>query len=199
MTKWSEATKQAARELRRKNMGIRPDRAQHMAELYKAGQTLQQIGDLYDMTRERVRQILREETDVPPEAGGIREQGRQTRQRREKAFEARKGMSRAQWKEFVAMGRAIIASGGHMERTPLGAFRRQKANAATRGISWRLTFLQWWDIWQRSGHWDDRGRGHAYAMCRYGDKGPYAVNNVYIATNAQNIKHYYARKLAEAA
>lgn len=199
MTKWSEATKEAARILRRKNMGIAPGRAQHMAELYQSGQTLQQIGDQYGMTRERVRQILRKETTVPPEAGGIRERGRQAAAKREKDFEARKGMSRAQWNEFIAMGQAMMAEGFHIERTPLGAYRRQRANAHTRRIEWRLTFLQWWDIWQRSGHWEDRGRGHAYAMCRYGDKGPYSVNNVYIATNAANIKHYYVRRQVEAA
>jgi uncharacterized protein (DUF433 family)/transposase-like protein len=35
------------------------DRVQDMARLYVAGQTLQQIGDRFGMTRERVRQILR--------------------------------------------------------------------------------------------------------------------------------------------
>lgn len=34
-------------------------RAKKMAQLYKKGQTLQEIGDTYDLSRERVRQILR--------------------------------------------------------------------------------------------------------------------------------------------
>lgn len=42
------------------------DRSQRMARMYQDGQTLQQIGDQFNITRERVRQILRKQ-DVPSE------------------------------------------------------------------------------------------------------------------------------------
>ena len=35
------------------------------------------------------------------------------------------------------------------------------------------------------GNWEERGRGHGYQMCRVRDAGPYAVNNVYIATGPE--------------
>lgn len=41
-------------------------------------------------------------------------------------------------------------------------------------------------IWQRSGKWEQRGRGQGYVMCRRGDSGPYAEWNVFIATAAEN-------------
>lgn len=40
-----------------------------------------------------------------------------------------------------------------------------------------MTFGQWLEIWQRSGHLHKRGV-HGYVMARRGDKGPYSVENV---------------------
>lgn len=45
---------------------------------------------------------------------------------------------------------------------------------------------EWWTIWQMSGRWEERGRGHGYMMCRKGDVGPYALGNVVIATGDFN-------------
>lgn len=67
------------------------------------------------------------------------------------------------------------------------AYRRQRNRASHRGIAWQFTYETWWKVWQDSGHWDDRGVGaDRYCMCRRGDAGPYAPNNVFIATNSEN-------------
>lgn len=74
-------------------------------------------------------------------------------------------------------------------------FQTQKCAAAKRGIQWDLTFEQWWDWWQASGHWDERGKmGHNYVMARYGDRGPYTVSNIYCSTVADNISQAQSRK-----
>jgi hypothetical protein len=67
-------------------------------------------------------------------------------------------------------------------------FHVHKSNAAQRGISFLMTFEDWRDIWQRSGHWHERGskRGQ-YCMARFGDKGAYAADNVRICTVDENI------------
>ena len=58
-----------------------------------------------------------------------------------------------------------------------------------------LTFEDWYDLWQKSGHWEERGRGKGqYVMSRVGDKGPYKIGNVFIQTNAQNIKDAWLGK-----
>jgi hypothetical protein len=67
-------------------------------------------------------------------------------------------------------------------------YRACVRQAAGRNIPFLLTFEQWWDIWQQSGHWHERGNldGDKYCMARHGDVGPYAVGNVKIITNREN-------------
>ena len=65
----------------------------------------------------------------------------------------------------------------------------QSRSAKSRGIGFTLTFEQWWDIWDKSGQWDERGyhKGQ-YVMSRRGDIGPYEIGNVFIQTQADNRK-----------
>lgn len=73
-------------------------------------------------------------------------------------------------------------------RSPRGKFNRQKVRARERGISWCLTFEEWWEIWQKSGKWHLRGnKTWQYVMARYGDVGPYSPENVYIASFSENL------------
>ena len=69
----------------------------------------------------------------------------------------------------------------------------QKSKAKHRGIDFNLTFEEWWDIWQKSGKWDQRGihKGQ-YVMSRIADKGPYALGNVFIQTVGDNNREAFA-------
>ena len=60
-----------------------------------------------------------------------------------------------------------------------------KKNASLRSIPWEFTFETWWEMWEKSGKWNERGRG-GYMMCRYGDTGPYSPTNVRIDTVQSN-------------
>ena len=67
-------------------------------------------------------------------------------------------------------------------------FNAHKSNAKRRGIEFLLTFEQWFDIWQKSGNFDKRGRGaDKYCMCRVGDTGSYSVDNVFIGQGKHNV------------
>jgi len=67
-------------------------------------------------------------------------------------------------------------------------FNAHKHNAKRRGIEFNLTFEQWSDIWNKSDKWNERGRGaNKYCMCRVGDKGAYAIDNVFIGQGKQNV------------
>lgn len=71
---------------------------------------------------------------------------------------------------------------------PYKKWHAQKRRAKNRGIDFVISFEEWWDVWQKSGKWDQRGRGAGcYVMCRVNDQGPYAIGNVYIDTQENNL------------
>jgi hypothetical protein len=86
----------------------------------------------------------------------------------------------------------------------VNAFMTQKENARRRGIEFLFTFEEWWEIWESSGRWEQRGRKSGnYVMARFRDRGAYRVGNVEIVTVEQNIAQYKIspatrRKLSEA-
>jgi hypothetical protein len=67
-------------------------------------------------------------------------------------------------------------------------YHQQKAQAKGRGIEWKFTFNDWFDIWLASGKWEQRGckRGQ-YVMSRYNDIGPYSKDNVFIQLCQLNV------------
>jgi hypothetical protein len=74
-------------------------------------------------------------------------------------------------------------------RLPNFRFLQHRHNAVTRGVEFKLTFDEWWKVWQDSGRWEQRGAGVGkYCMCRIGDVGPYSADNVFIGSFAQNTR-----------
>ncbi len=69
------------------------------------------------------------------------------------------------------------------------AFNGQMSAARRRGIEFPMTYAEWLGVWQASGKLEQRGRlRDQYVMARFGDKGPYAIDNVYISTASENVK-----------
>ena len=65
----------------------------------------------------------------------------------------------------------------------------QKACAKRRGIEFKLSFSEWWDVWQQSGKWEERGcKKGQYVMSRYKDIGAYEIGNVFIQTTNDNVR-----------
>jgi hypothetical protein len=93
---------------------------------------------------------------------------------------------RADW-DMTDAEIAAVTAPTRRRSSPRHRFIQQRAGANRRGIPWRLTFGQWWRIWQESGHWEERGceRGQ-YCMCRPGDQGAYELGNVIIALHSAN-------------
>lgn len=88
------------------------------------------------------------------------------------------GLSEAEYQAIWAVdrGRALHRYANHRKR------------AALRGIEFRMTFREWWGVWQASGHYGQMGT-HAgqFVMARIRDTGPYAVWNVEIQTARENV------------
>jgi hypothetical protein len=159
-------------------------RADRMGRLYRTGWTLEQIGQEYGVTRERVRQILRARTAVTSKDGGKAFQARVNRARRERERDRR---CRAKW---GCAWRAYKAIGLDAKR----AYHQQRMNAAARGILWEFTLWSWWQVWRSSGKWGQRGRKRGcYVMARVGDVGSYAPDNVRVVTCTENMNEWRAR------
>ncbi|KRB22697.1 sigma factor-like helix-turn-helix DNA-binding protein [Mesorhizobium sp. Root172] len=177
-------------EFRRGGLATSDPRSEAMEAMYKAGKTLEEIGSVYSISRERVRQILTKYHGVTAKDGGQAARAIARKQRaaekRNAKFMARYGCSFDDYKSFASLSKELRDNGTSYSRAPLGAYRDQERSAKRRNIEWSMTILEWWDIWQKSGKWALRGRGQGYMMCRFGDAGPYAVGNVYIATGVHN-------------
>jgi DNA-binding transcriptional MerR regulator len=168
------------------------ERADAMVAMFSAGKTLNEIGQIFGITRERVRQLIKKYHGLSAEDGGQAVRAKVARSQRRALLEAecyrKHGCSIDQLRNLRKISREQIKNGVARERTTVGAFRRQRASAKQRGIEWEISLWDWWTIWQASGKWNERGRGAgAYVMCRFGDTGPYKVGNVYIASHRHNI------------
>lgn len=178
---------------RRANVGAGVDmaRVDAMAQMYRAGRTLEDIGAVFGVTRERVRQIIAKRTDLTAEKGGgsVRSLSRKLAKQRknDERCLSKYGCTYEQYRSLVRKGKEIMANGEKRGRTPTGAYHSQRMNAILRGIEWNLTLWEWWQVWCDSGKWEERGRGKdRYVMCRFRDEGAYEVGNVYIATHSHN-------------
>lgn len=162
-------------------------RAQDMRQRYEDGETLEQIGQRYGLTRERVRQILTGKFGTTGRDGGQSEMARRKRREFHKKRDAR---CLKQWGCTYRQYHQILK---HPDK-PTYAYAQQRRNARLRGIGWELSLIQWWKVWEQSGNWANRGRGRGYCMCRLNDTGPYAVDNVYVATGVENIQDHWINR-----
>jgi hypothetical protein len=181
-----------------------------MRDWYLEGKTLQEIGNLQEpkITKERVRQLLNKYF------GFVREDGGNfivcTPKKIANAIEKQKAafnriQSRYAIHFFCDVDQFLAIQGKHWSQThrktkarsPASVYFEQKKNAKTRNIEWNISFPDWWKIWQESGQWEKRGRGHGYCMTRIGDTGGYQVGNVEIKTGSQNFSDSFYKHPAK--
>jgi len=175
----------------RTGFGVDFSRAEVMASMYKSGKTLIEIGTIYGVSRERVRQIVKKYHGMTSKNGGHRVKAAAKSEKVKASIERKcletKGCSHAQWRDLVELGKEMQRNGVTAYRTPTKAFANQRNNAIGRGLEWKMKLWEWWSFWQESGKWDERGRGaDLYVMCRFADAGAYEIGNVYIATLSHN-------------
>jgi transposase len=174
-----EAEKQAAAKIK------------EMAAMRRAGATLHQIGLYFGASGESIRQTLLR-AGVAPAPHRVSK----TAIAKQQAQQAKAARIKKLWGLTVEQYEAIRQKyGPHSEpASPIRKFTEQRRNAHTRGVDWRISFAEWWAVWQASGKYEKRGRGTGYCMARFNDTGPYSADNVEIIPNRQNISDYQTRK-----
>lgn len=137
---------------------------------FKAGRTLQAIGDEVGLSRERVRQIARE--------FGLERPAREPKPARQPS-----GRRRGRPSGACAAARAECRAAGLPD--PYQRYKAHERGAEKRGIPFRMTFDEWWAMWKP--HFANRGRQKGQlVMARYLDQGAYEVGNVEIKTVLEN-------------
>jgi hypothetical protein len=162
------------------------DRNSVIVSLFIDGKTLQEIGDIYGISRERVRQIL-------SNCGLTRaDGGRAVKAKRRKEEKARKREEEVQRRYGCSIEFYDSMRGDESyHESRVRRFAQQRNNAKKRGIDWNLTFYDWCNIW--GDKWESRGRTLGqFVMARNGDTGPYSADNVKIVTCSENILEYYS-------
>lgn len=153
--------------------------------LYKNGHTLQEIGDNYGLSKQRVSQILKV-LGVSRQEGGAALRAATALAKHNAQRDAK---YRNHWGHSFEEHRKLLRLSRSKSKycTPIGAFCNQRRSAKQRGIPWYLTFSEWWSVWEGSGKWHWRGRGQqGYVMSRKGDVGAYELNNVFIQQSIMN-------------
>jgi hypothetical protein len=151
--------------------------------LFKQGKTVAEIAEIYSVTRQRISQIL-VARGVSKTEGGKHLQLVARRLATKLKIE-RKHLEK--WGCTAEQFKAVRGDRKLGSKSPYQAFHNQLQSAFCRNVPWKLNFWQWWQIWEESGKWEERGRGTSgYCMCRNGDEGAYEQGNVYIGTVIHN-------------
>ena len=158
---------------------------------FRGGQTLAEIGRIHGLSRQRIANIVHREGLKRTDGGASK---------RSAALKLERNVTRAhllreRWGCDESLFRQLRAMHQDRRHTPIGQFIQQKNNAAQRGIEWKLTLTSWWEAWERSGYYANRGmRVGEYGMTRKWDCGPYERGNIQIETVTQNQETRLLRK-----
>lgn len=172
------------------------ERAREMANMYCGGMTLEAVGAEFGVTRERVRQIL-VSVGVDAKSGGMKSKTAHKEAARQKL---KKELSDISAYDSYGCSRETVekiskgissSSRGSVLRTYID----KRRSAKNRDIEWLFNLETWWEVWEKSGRWAQRGRGkHSYCMARNGDCGPYSPDNVRIVTIRENSEEAFDTK-----
>lgn len=163
------------------------------------GKTYLQIGKKMGLTTERIRQIIHMGCRMQNIhfdskcGGGFKASILRDREKCKKRYYSFMPLYKCTRGEYDSIKRKAKWN-GHGEKIYL-FFCQQKHNAKTRNIKFELSFPQWYELWDKSGKLNNRGRTTGkYVMARLRDNGAYCIENVEIIEAGQNHKDAWKYK-----
>jgi hypothetical protein len=163
--------------------------ADEIERLFIGGLTMREIASQAGVTSQRIQQILSKRGLNSTNGGAsiVRNARKEARLRQEQEKIAE--MESRYHIVFGCRRDECLDAPKSAERQ----FKKQRRNSSARGVSFEMSFADWWAVWSASGKYDERGQGK-YVMARKGDAGPYKKGNVYICSSSQNTKDSYVNK-----
>jgi hypothetical protein len=165
-------------------------REETMCTMYREGRTLQEIGDRFGITRERVRQLIRP-LGVTRADGGIHIAAVENQRRREvRASASREARSMSTYGCSYAEAKRLNYGMAFSDvGSPAFAYMRDRCNHTRRGKTFELTFPQWSDLFEAAGGVFNRGRFAEGLVLSLRDKrGNFVMGNVRVITLSENTR-----------
>jgi len=178
-----------------KNIGtMKPQRNADIASLFLSGVTMQEIGDLFGLTRQRVQQILKDQGINGHQGGNSlfvahrQKQKEDLRRLMEKEKEKGRIADMDQWSRKV-LG-VPLEEAFRLNGKPFRTKRRSSHNqeiyqrylAIKHQFGYKhpddayLTFSEWHQVWMASGRWENGPKG-GYGIIRKYKNQPWSVQN----------------------
>ncbi len=151
------------------------DREIDMRLRFVGGASLEEIGAVHNVTRERVRQILKKRFGMTARKGD----GGALPARHAAAVENKKAYISAREKACQRRHGCSLAERATIPRRATDKFRSHRNNYVRheRG-GWNLTMWQWWNLWNGSGHnWADSSRANGWTIAAADGSKPISVEN----------------------
>ncbi len=145
---------------------------------------MEEIGICYGITRERVRQILKDACVFGGDGGAAVRAKANLAIRKELYAANREQRCQRRFECSYAEYRAINGRSNTMRRMALD-YTQQKTNAQSRGIGWNLSLPDWVDAWKSSGKLGQRRLG-GYVMTRIDLNQPFSKDNIKIVKHSES-------------
>ena len=163
---------------------INPASIPDLIERFRRGETMQELAARCGVTRAAIGKLLKKRGLTRKDGGSVGGAIPQGRREQRKAVVQRRvetrvfqtyGLPARRMAEIVA--RAKVLNG----KDPRKAFRYHFNCMRLIGVEWAMSFAEWWQIWEQSGKWAQRGRGPGYyVMARKDCAKPVTRDNVCI-------------------
>lgn len=170
-----------------------PERDAEMVRLFREGMSLSEIGALYGITRERVRQCLLRQGLTGKDGGihvkalartALREHRR--REARERRIQRIYGCSIDELRDT----RAKLSI--YMERRIEQIYRSKRAMALRQGVAWQISFPEFVTLMRP--HMNEYGLGRKNIVIRRKDlTAPYTIDNVELTTLSDSSRKTFER------